>query len=314
MRRFRADYADKVCIGQSDDDWRCANKPGYSAGSAPQLRIKYLGVWDTVGALGVPEILPFSDWLNREYDFHDPSLDCFVESARHAVAIDERRELFPPILFGDLTSLNAAAGFANDDPKAPYQERWFPGVHGSIGGGGDIRGLSDDALAWVLAGAKRAGLRLDTQNGTRIHGFKPDPFASLVNETDPEWSATQLLKDDRDGPEHMWQLAPSAVRRWQTPAEKLGDEAYRPGALRKVEDELNALGPWEFTPPADLLAEETVKVGDTLSKYAHRHYGDADLWKLIAEANQDRIDDPDEIFPGQQLRIPRLPRQGKPLA
>ena len=103
MRRFRADYSDKVCIGAADDDWRCANKEGYLAGSAPQMKVKFLGVWDTVGALGVPDILPFSDWLNREYDFHDPSLDAFVESARHAVAIDERRELFPPVLFGELT-------------------------------------------------------------------------------------------------------------------------------------------------------------------------------------------------------------------
>ena len=130
MRRFRADYADKVCIGAGDEQWRCANKPGYVPGSAPLLRVKYLGVWDTVGALGVPELLPFSGWINREYDFHDPSLDSFVESARHAVAIDERRKLFPPVLFGDLAELNLAAGFKNDDPKAPYQEKWFPGVHG----------------------------------------------------------------------------------------------------------------------------------------------------------------------------------------
>ncbi|MGE4339996.1 MAG: hypothetical protein AB7E55_29185, partial [Pigmentiphaga sp.] len=32
MRRFRSMFSDKVCIGQADDDWRCANKPGYEAG------------------------------------------------------------------------------------------------------------------------------------------------------------------------------------------------------------------------------------------------------------------------------------------
>jgi uncharacterized protein (DUF2235 family) len=312
MRRFRAEFSNKVCIGTADDDWRCANQPGYVAGSAPQLRVKFLGVWDTVGALGVPEILPFSGWLNKEYDFHDPSLDAFVESARHAVAIDERRELFPPVLFGDLTTLNAAAGFENDAPRAPYQERWFPGVHGSVGGGGDIRGLSDDALAWVLAGAKQAGLKLDTTVGTRIHGFRPDPFAPLVNEADPEWSATQLVKDDREGPEHLWQLSASAIRRWRTPAVRLGGEPYRPGALARVADQLNALGPWDFVPPTDLVATEKVKVGDLLSTYAHRHYGDADLWPEILAANQDVLDDPDEIFPGQEIRIPRLAGSPEP--
>ena len=305
MRRFRSNFSDKVCIGDADDAWRCANKPGYQAGNAPQLKVKYLGVWDTVGALGVPELLPFSDWMNREYDFHDPSLDSFVEMARHAVALDERRELFPPVLFGDLTALNELAGFSNCDPKAPYQERWFPGVHGSVGGGGDVRGLSDDALAWVLAGAKAAGLKLDSSVGTRIHGFQPDPLASLVNEADPDWSLTSIITNDREGPSELWQLSASAVRRWRTPAEKFAGEAYRPGSLAKLQNALNALGIWDFDPPTDLIAVEKVRMGDTLSLYARRHYGDKSLWPDILAANEDRIDDPDEIFPGQEIRIPR---------
>lgn len=81
----------------------------------------------------MPEFLPLSRRLNRENNFHDPSLESFVESVRHAVAIDERRELFPPVLLGGSAALNAAAGFRDDDPKAPYQERWFLGVHGSVG-------------------------------------------------------------------------------------------------------------------------------------------------------------------------------------
>ena len=122
--------------------WRCSNTPGYEAGSALQMTTKYLGVWDTVDALGLPDILPGSDWFNREYDYHDASLDAFVENARHAVAIDERRKLFPAVPFDDINGLNAVRGFASEDEDAPYQERWIPGVHGSVGGGGDIRGLS----------------------------------------------------------------------------------------------------------------------------------------------------------------------------
>lgn len=304
LRRFRATYADKVCVGSSDDEWRCANVPGYVAGSAPELKVKFLGVWDTVGALGFPEILPFSGWLNKEYDFHDPNLDSFVESARHAVAIDERRKLFPPVLFGDVTELNAAAGFKNDDPKAPYQERWFPGVHGSVGGGGDIRGLSDAAMAWVLSGAKRAGLRLDTEYGTRIHSFQPDALAPLVNEKKPQRGTTQLIKGDRKGPTHLWQLASNTVRRWRTSAERLEGKPYRPATLGHVKDALNQLGPLDFAPPDDLLTIERVKAGDSLSVYAKRHYGDPKLWPEIYQANLDVLDDPDEIFQGQEIRIP----------
>jgi uncharacterized protein (DUF2235 family) len=46
MRRFRAQFADKVC-NAGDDEWRCTNVPGYVSGSAPELHVKYLGVWDT---------------------------------------------------------------------------------------------------------------------------------------------------------------------------------------------------------------------------------------------------------------------------
>ncbi len=46
--------------------------------------------------------------------------------------------------------------------------------------------------------------------------------------------------------------------------------------------------------------------GDSLSKIAKRQYGDASLWSRIYEANRDILNDPDKIFPGQTLKIPRV--------
>lgn len=51
----------------------------------------------------------------------------------------------------------------------------------------------------------------------------------------------------------------------------------------------------------------TVQKGDSLSKIAKQHLGDANAWKTIFEANRDVLEDPDKIFPGQTLRLP--PRQ-----
>ena len=65
------------------------------------------------------------------------------------------------------------------------------------------------------------------------------------------------------------------------------------------------MGPWDFVPPTELVTIEKVKMGDSLSAYALRHYGDLQLWPEILAANRDTIDDPDEIFPGQEIRIPR---------
>jgi uncharacterized protein (DUF2235 family) len=307
LRRFRAEYAAAVCVGDDDDSWRCKNVPGYEKGTAPVLTIRYLGVWDTVGALGIPAFLPFSRWLNRKHDFHDPSLTGFVESARHAVAVDERRSTFPATLCGDLCALNAAKGKAADAPDAPYQEKWFPGVHGSVGGGGDIRGLSDGALDWVLKGAKLAGLKLDVQRGSRVQDFKPDPFAPIVNLTKPKSSLLQKVTRDRPGPEHVWQVSTAAVRRWKAAAASLPENAaYRPKTLARVSSELDSLtlpGPVA----ASTMATHVVVSGDLLGKLAQHYYGKASLWPDIFAANRDQIDDPDEIFVGQELRIPHPP-------
>ncbi len=48
----------------------------------------------------------------------------------------------------------------------------------------------------------------------------------------------------------------------------------------------------------------TVAAGDSLSKIAQHHYGNANLWNKIYEANKDTIKNPDLIHPGQQLIIP----------
>lgn len=304
LRKFRADYANGVCVDAGDDVWRCANVKGYVAGSAPLMTVTFLGVWDTVAAMGVPAIFPYSSWFNRKHHYHDMSVDGFVEAMRHAVAIDERRATFPATLAEGLDALNHARGVAPEDRNAPYQERWFPGVHGAVGGGGDIRGLSDAALSWVLQGAKQAGLRLDTEHGTRIHGFAPDATAPLQNVKGAKLGLMDRVAADRPGPHHDWQVHASAQRRWAGLV--AGVSGYRPGTLAAAAEELDALALTPFTPPTELNGEELIKSGDTLSKIANRVYGRSSHWQLIFEANRDRLDDPDMLFPGQLLRIPTL--------
>ena len=49
----------------------------------------------------------------------------------------------------------------------------------------------------------------------------------------------------------------------------------------------------------------TIKSGDTLSEIAKREYGDANQWQRIFQANSGVIDDPDKIYPGQTIRLPK---------
>jgi uncharacterized protein (DUF2235 family) len=222
--RFRARVARHVVTSPAEATWRAAL--GAPGAQAERLAIRYLGVWDTVGALGVPAHLALARRFNRGLGFHDTRLSGMVRAARHAVAIDERRRTFPPALWDNLEELNAGAG-------GDYRQCWFPGDHGSVGGGGPVTALSDDALAWVAEGASAAGLALDPEAvATWARGCDwAGPLSA--GGTSTGW-LTALGQGARGGPHAVADLAEAAVRRWR------GDGRYRPRALRRVAQALAA--------------------------------------------------------------------------
>ena len=116
--------------------------------------VYFVGVWDTVGALGIP-LPPSLAWLMpglNHNQFHDTSLSPTVTHAYHAVAIDEQRASFTPTLWT----------FPSGSAAPPtVQQVWFPGVHADVGGGYQETGLSDGALAWMLDRASAAGASFD---------------------------------------------------------------------------------------------------------------------------------------------------------
>lgn len=121
----------------------------FRAKHSKEVRVKLIGVWDTVGALGVP-----TRWFNMitrlKYGFHDVTLSSYVDNAFHALAIDERRKPFAPTLWE--TRQNAGQRF---------EQVWFPGSHSNVGGGLPDAGLSDLAFAWMAARAGECGLNFD---------------------------------------------------------------------------------------------------------------------------------------------------------
>ncbi len=106
--------------------------------SPPGLAIEFLGVWDTVGALGIPRIFTLG-LTTRRNRFHDLTLSPLVKHAHQALAIDEMRASFTPTLWvGDAA------------PGQTVEQVWFAGVHSDIGGGYRENGLSDQALWWIV--------------------------------------------------------------------------------------------------------------------------------------------------------------------
>jgi uncharacterized protein (DUF2235 family) len=127
------------------------------------VKLRFLGVWDTVGALGAPygEILgAFVDKLFHT-SFHDVTLSSSVDSAYHALAADERRWPFRPAPI-QLTEYHDARNAANISERGfpLYEQRWFPGVHSDVGGGYNEYGLSDGALEWMAECARKNDLNL----------------------------------------------------------------------------------------------------------------------------------------------------------
>ncbi|MGH6949500.1 MAG: DUF2235 domain-containing protein [Vitreimonas sp.] len=196
---------------------------GAAAVDAPpvDLRIRYLGVWDTVGALGIPRVLPISIGLNDSYRFHDTTLSRAVAGARHAVAIDEKRAAFAPTLWTNIDRFNT--------PGAPPKvaQAWFPGDHGGVGGDAKVRGLSNCALLWVLEGAEQAGLALVREPGSVLSGAMAeiDPIgAKLSGKT--RVSVLDLMGARwRNGLTRFEDLHETACLRW------LADRTYRPQPL-----------------------------------------------------------------------------------
>lgn len=184
-----------------------------------RVKIAYIGVWDTVGAKGVPvALLGWAAVLwNRRHQFHDMALSSLVRSARHAVALDERRLFYKPALWDNL---DGEEGLNKGDTSAlrPYQQLWFIGHHGTVGGSDSQQALAAIAQDWVFQGAGRLALK----PGAGVPTSPADPMAPYKR------PKGKLLKAWRKGPRLDQNLHGSVRER------VMADAEYRPGSLRRL--------------------------------------------------------------------------------
>lgn len=130
-----------------------ASHKNYAKGEALKAKtvkphFKFIGVWDTVGALGAPT--PLMGWISRKLwvGFHDTELRN-TDYAYHALAVDERREPFRPSVW------------TKADQCKEMKQVWFSGAHSNVGGGYKDTGLSDTAFSWMIKNAQLRGLEFD---------------------------------------------------------------------------------------------------------------------------------------------------------
>lgn len=176
--------------------------------------VRFVGVWDTVGALGIPLTGGrLVNLLNRRWQFHDTRLTSHVEAAFQALAIDERRAPYQPAIW--------QAPDPADDQR--LEQVWFAGTHSDIGGGNPDPTLSEIPLRWMTDRARSCGLEFrpgafqaaDSDPLGTLHESRRGLFRLVPSHTRP------LAHVDR---EHE-SVSPSAVDRY------LRDPAYAPPNL-----------------------------------------------------------------------------------
>jgi len=198
-----------------------------------EVEIHFIGVWDTVGALGIPGT-NFSE--HGRYAWHDTELSSIVRRAYQAVALDEHRKAY------DVALWTHARG-QKKPGQQEVEQRWFIGAHANVGGGYRMEGGGFDPLAslayrWICDRAVAAGLSM----------FTPEPLAD-AHLAEPRDSYREFMRGfyrryrsfrDRGGDGQHYRrfdhdheghpavgvsVDPSVWQRWR------GDSGYRPATL-----------------------------------------------------------------------------------
>jgi uncharacterized protein (DUF2235 family) len=133
------------------------------ADNRPDPNVRFLGLWDTVAAYGMPVeemARGISQWI-WPWQMPDCELDGRVKRACHALSVDDERTTFHPVLWDE----------RHEEPLAPrtdgkryladerISQVWFPGVHSNVGGGYPDDSVSQISLIWIMSEAKACGLQ-----------------------------------------------------------------------------------------------------------------------------------------------------------
>ncbi|MBA2079114.1 DUF2235 domain-containing protein [Rhodanobacter sp. PCA2] len=173
-------------------------KPGDDAAVAwrtarsRETDIHFIGVWDTVGSLGIPGTAAWFPFARKRYQFHDTDLSYIVKHAYQALALDERRADFAPTKWTRNPAMLAPGepSTSKKPEQIDVEQRWFVGAHADVGGGNDHDGagrspdpLPDLALAWLQRKAMDAGLAcsaLLTPAADAVLGTPRDSFGEFM--------------------------------------------------------------------------------------------------------------------------------------
>jgi len=212
-RAFRADFTPRSLkwpttllrrIGRVVRGWRSRLRgyPLYDSAENCRPNVRFVGVWDTVSAYGGPitEITRAIDnWIfplsMPDYQLHERVL-----CARHALALDDERDAFQPLLWDEVHEASLVERNIVDQDR--LQQVWFTGMHADVGGGYPDESLSYVSLLWMMEQAENVGLRT-------LKVLK-DRFVALASSFGP-------IHDSRAGIAAYYRYQPRRISAWLDP-------------------------------------------------------------------------------------------------
>lgn len=248
--------------------WRWARRIRVSGETSNRFTIRFVGVWDTVAAYGLPideMTRGVSNWIfplalpDHEFDRLRIARGC------QALALDEARTTFHPELWNEIadppTSVDITQRRSIRDE--PISQVWFPGVHSNIGGG-----YPDDALAyipfvWMVTEARHCGLRFK-QDWVEPRAV-PDTFKTAISKRDKDGR----LYDPRKGLGGYYRYGPRKLVQFCAPQfrKKEDDEVLvtRPkiheSVFKRIRNHAHAYAPVGLPPQYDVVTD----AGDVLT-------------------------------------------------
>jgi uncharacterized protein (DUF2235 family) len=187
--------------------------------SHPSRTVAFVGVWDTVGALGIP--FSFLGLLDKKDEFYDSKIGPNVTVARHALAIDELRSDFEPTVW-------------EPQPNTDLKQVWFAGAHCDVGGSEkpDANGglLADLPAQWMMKEAHAFNLVIEPHFAANLH---PDANAKLHESRKHIYRSKSRFYRPIDHKKSDILIHESVKQRWDANAK------YRP---KNLDDYLQANG------------------------------------------------------------------------
>ena len=251
------------------------------------LNVRFVGLFDTVGAYGLP-LDSMTRALSRWFwplDLPNRELPSLVRRACHALSLDDERATFHPILWNERAETRAppdSSGSRHIEDERITQV-WFPGSHANIGGGYPDDSLAHVPLCWILEEAQKCGLEL-----------KSTPYDALgsaksVRDLDGRFydSRCGMRIYYRYSPRKLSELCSARLSRWP------GDEVYietpkiDESVFQRIERSTRPYAPIGIPGKYEIVTERGIILGVGQHAYekpeqaTSRSYVQESIWDLV---------------------------------